>query len=139
MSETRLVFDQKERVAAWTAERAGHYGAWGDFYAMGAERDGELICGLVFNGFPDTNVFLHFAFERPTKLLPELILHAYVYAFGQIKRRRVTGFVEANKRKALRVAKRLGFIEEGVMHQAGANGEDILVLVLWPQNFRGRK
>ena len=46
---TKLVFDDKHRIGTWVAEKTEQSVSWGDFYAMGAERDGEIIAGVVFN------------------------------------------------------------------------------------------
>jgi RimJ/RimL family protein N-acetyltransferase len=44
--------------------------------------------------------------------------------------------VEAQNEKSLKIIKRLGFVEESVMREAGTDGQDIIVLVLWPENYR---
>jgi RimJ/RimL family protein N-acetyltransferase len=136
MTASRLVFDEKVRVAEWVAERIGHYASWGDYYAMGAELNGDLVSGVVVTDFTDSNASAHIAVSKPTKLLPELIAHTCLYAFGQLELRRLTGFVEAENEKALRLNKKIGFVEEGVMRQAGTGGQDIIILVLWPENVR---
>jgi L-amino acid N-acyltransferase YncA len=139
MVASRLVFDDKERVGAWVAEQVEQTASWGDFYAMGVERDGELVCGVVFNNFNDSNATCHIAVTQMTKAFSELLNHAAAYAFVQCKLRRLTGLVESGNEKALRLDKHIGFVEEAVMKQAGAKGQDVIVLVLWPENFRKGK
>ena len=140
MAESRLVFDDKERVGAWVADKTGHLVPWSSFYAMGAETDGELNCGVVFNNFNACNATAHIAVSKPNKLFLELLDHAIHYAFDVCGLRRLTGFVDADNSKALKLDKHIGFVEEGVMKQAGSEGQDVIVLVLWPQNYcRGQK
>jgi len=55
MPESRLVFDDKKRVGAWVAEEVQQRSEWGSFYAMGAEIDGQLVSGIVFNNFNESN------------------------------------------------------------------------------------
>lgn len=140
MQEPRLIFDDKERVGKWVADQVQQRCTWGSFYAMGAEANGELTAGVVFNNFNETNATAHIACSKPNRLFSDLVDHAFLYAFKECKLRRLTGFVEADNHKALRLDKHIGFVEEGIMRQAGSDGQDMIMLVLWPQNYRrGRK
>jgi len=140
MSISRLIFDDKERVGTWVAERVKQLASWGDFYAMGAELNGELVSGVVYNNVGASNATCHIAVSKPTKTLSELLDHAFVYAFKQLGLKRLTVFVESTNEKSLKITSHIGFVEEGVMHQAGDNGQDVIIKVLWPGNYRrGRK
>ena len=140
MTTAQLVFDEKERVGAWLQEQTGHKIPFGSFYAMGAEINGQIVGGVVFNNFNESNATAHIAVSKPTKLFLELLDHAAHYAFRLCKLRRLTGFVAESNSKALKLDKRIGFEEEGVLKHAGADGEDVIMLVLWPENyFRGLK
>ncbi len=140
MKDPRLIFDNKERVGAWVAEEVGQRASWGSFYAMGAEVDGKLVSGVVFNNFNECNATAHIAVSKPSRLLLELLDHAVIqYAFGSCGLKRLTGLVAEDNSKAIKLDKHIGFVEEGVMAQAGPEGQDVKVLVLWPQNyFRGK-
>lgn len=140
MSESRLVFDDKERIGKWVAEEVGQRTSWGSFYAMGAEIDGQIVSGVVFNNFNECNATAHIAVSKPGRLLLELLDHAVTqYAFGSCGLKRLTGLVAEDNSKALKLDKHIGFVEEGVMKQAGSEGQDVILLVLWPQNyFRGK-
>jgi len=140
MSNSNLVFNDKERVGSWVAERVKQLASWGDFYAMGAELNGELVSGVVYNNVGASNATCHIAVSKPTKTLSELLDHAFVYAFKQLGLKRLTVFVESTNEKSLKITSHIGFVEEGVMHQAGDNGQDVIIKVLWPGNYRrGRK
>ena len=139
MSTSCLVFDDKERVGGWVAKQVGQLSSWGGYYAMGAALRGEIVAGIVFNNFTDSSATVHMAVSTPTKLLSELLNHAFVYAFQTCKLRRLTELVEANNAKSLKIIKHIGFVEEGVMREAGTEGQDIIVLVLWPANYRKGK
>lgn len=140
MSNSNLVFDDKERVGSWVAERVKQLASWGDFYAMGAELNGELVSGVVYNNVGASNATCHIAVSKPTKTLSQLLDHAFLYAFEQLGLKRLTVFVESTNHKSLRIVNHIGFVQEGVMHQAGDDGQDVVILVLWPGNYRrGRK
>ncbi len=136
MSTSRLVFDESERVGEWVAEQVEQLSSWGGFYAMGAEKDGQIVGGVVFNNFNGSNATAHIAVSKPNKLFLELLDHAFLYAFETCKLRRLTGLVDADNSKALKFDKHIGFVEEGVMKQAGSDGQDKHILVLWPENYR---
>jgi|TARA_R110000823_G_scaffold283371_3_gene401568 L-amino acid N-acyltransferase YncA len=139
MTTSLLVFDDKDRIGDWVAERVGQLSPWGSFYAMGAELKGEIVSGLVLNNFTDSSATVHLAVSIPTKTLSELLNHAFCYAFEDCKLRRLTGLVEENNAKSLKIIRHIGFVDEGVMQQAGTGGQDIIVLVLWPENYRKGK
>ena len=139
MPVSQLVFDDKTRVGDWVANHVGQNSSWGDFYAMGAELKGELTAGVVLNNFTPCSATVHLAISKPTKLLSELLDHAFLYAFQTCKLRRLTGLVEAHNAKSLKIIKHLGFVEEGVMREAGTDAQDIIVLVLWPEKYRRGK
>tara|TARA_B100000768_G_C11017530_1_gene264717 strand:+ start:126 stop:548 length:423 start_codon:yes stop_codon:yes gene_type:complete len=136
---SQLVFDDKTRVGDWVASHVGQLSSWGGFYAMGAELKGELTAGVVFNNFTNSSATVHLAVSKPKKILSELLDHAFLYAFETCSLRRLTGLVEANNAKSLKIIKHLGFVEEGVMREAGTDGQDIIVLVLWPDKYRKGK
>jgi len=135
VTQTELIFDDKARVADWVAERVGQLSPWGGYYAMGAERRGELIAGVVFNNFTDTNATAHIAISKPAKRVFELLDHAFLYAFHTCGLRRLTAPVEETNAKSLKVCKHIGFEPEAVMAEAGTNGQDIHLLVLWPEKY----
>ena len=83
MSDQNLIFDDKDRVGEWVAEKVDQVSSWGDFYAMGAEVNGEIVSGVVFNNFNESNSTCHIAVSKPNRLFLELLDHAYGYAFGQ--------------------------------------------------------
>jgi RimJ/RimL family protein N-acetyltransferase len=131
-----LVFDQKEAVGAWVAEQVDQRASWGDFYAMGAAVDGQFVAGIVFHEFNGCNAACHVAVAKPGKYLLDLLWHGAHYAFVACGLLRLTGFVESDNAKALALNKHMGFTHEFMMRRAGRAGQDVEVLVLWPENFR---
>ena len=128
---TRFVFDDKHRVGAWVAEQTGQTGGWGDFYAMGAERNGEIIAGIVFNNYNGSNATCHIAITKPGKYMPHLFRKFCDYAFNVAGVNRLTGMVPSDMPNVLKFDKHLGFEEEFVMKQGAPGGADMHFLVLW--------
>ena len=140
MAEPSLIFDDKDRVGDWVADQMPDGASWHNYYAMGAEKQGELVSGIVFENFNGHNANVHIAVSKPTKLFLQLLDHAFVYAFETCKLRRLTGLVEADNVKALQLDLHIVFKIEAVMKGAGSAGQDLLILVLWPENYhRGKR
>ena len=139
MSEPRLVFDDKYRVGEWVAEQMPDGASWHNYYALGAEANGDLVSGIVFENMNGHNANVHIAVSKPTKLFLELLDHAFIYAFETCGLQRLTGLVEADHTKALHLDLHIGFQIEAVMKAAGSAGQDLLILVLWPENYRRGK
>lgn len=127
----RLVFDERERVAKWVADKVDQKSDWGSFYAMGAERDGELVAGIVMNNFNGANAVAHIAIAKPGKDTYALFRAFSDYAFRQCGLRRLTGLVPSDMPKVLAFDLRLGFEEEFIMRSAAPDGHDMHVLVMW--------
>ena len=124
-------------MGQWVADQVEQTASWGDFYAMGIEDDkGEILAGVVFNNFNGSNATAHIAVKRFTRLFPGLIEHACNYAFNQNKLNRLTGLVEADNEKALRLDWHIGFEVETTLRKAGSKGQDMIVLVMWPERCR---
>lgn len=131
-----LLFDQKERVGAWVAEQVEQKAEWGSFYAMGVEKDGEIVAGVVVNNFNGVNATCHIAISYKTREILDLIRHVCRYAFVQCGLKRLTGMVPVSKPRVLAFDKHLGFEEEFVMRHAAHDGGALVVLVLWPEKCR---
>tara|TARA_R100000329_G_scaffold54013_1_gene49339 strand:- start:2178 stop:2645 length:468 start_codon:yes stop_codon:yes gene_type:complete len=140
MSTSRLIFDDISRVGEWVADQMPDGASpWHEYYAMGAEANGDLVSGIVFENMNGYNANVHIAVSKPTKLFLELLDHAFIYAFQTCGLRRLTGLVEADHIKALHLDLHIGFRIEAVMKGAGSSGQDLLILVLWPENYRKGK
>lgn len=132
---TKLVFNQSDRVGAWVEEQVDQRGGWGPFYALGIEKDGQIVAGVVINNYNGANATAHIAVTRMTKLLPKLFEHVCDYAFNYCGLKRLTGMVPTNEPHIIKFDKHLGFEEEFVMKD-GAPGSDMLVMVMWPHKCR---
>lgn len=131
----QLVLFDKARVAEWVAREVNQGADWGSYYAMGVERDGEMIAGVVINNFNGANATCHIAIKRFTKAIVPLFQHVCHYAFNQCKLKRLTGMVPSNEPHIIAFDKHIGFEEEFVMRD-GAPGADMHVLVMWPDTCR---
>ena len=140
MAEPGLIFNETHRVGSWVADQMPDGADFHNYYAMGAEKEGELVSGIVFESYNGHNANVHIAVSKPNKLFLKLLDHAFIYAFETCGLKRVTGLVDADHVRSIQLNLHVGFRIEAVMQQAGSSGQDLLVLVLWPENYyRGKK
>lgn len=133
---SRLVFDDKQRVGAWVAERVEQSSSWGSFYAMGAERNGELVAGIVMNNYNGVNAFVHIAIAKPGKDTIKLFRAFADYAFRQCKLKRLTGLTPDNLAGVLAFDLKAGWEKEFTMLDAAPDGGPLHVVVMRPDKCR---
>lgn len=96
---------------------------------IGLERDGELIAGIIYEGWNYQSIWAHVAAEPGSKWLNKAYLHFCCdYAFQTCKVRMVLGYMEAGNEQGLRFANHLGFRETARITEAATDGGDIVIL-----------
>jgi RimJ/RimL family protein N-acetyltransferase len=132
---TRIVSDPA-RVFAFCRERmpvslvAGMKG-------LGLERDGELVAGVLYEGFNRHNIWMHVAAEPGKKWLnKEFLRYSFQYPFLELGCTRVSGYVEANNADARRFDEHLGFQQEAVLQGAASDGGDVILYVMRREDCR---
>lgn len=126
----RLVFDDTKRVSAWVGDRCKQTSNWGDCYAIGAERDGEIVAGIVLNNYNGSNAFAHIAIEKPGKDTFALCRAFCDYAFRHCGLKRLTATASLENPELIEFDLKLGFENEFVMRDAARDG-DLQVMVMW--------
>lgn len=104
---------------------------------IGLEKDGELIAGVLYEGFNGHNVWMHVAANDDGHWLNRRFLRAaFEYPFEQLELKRVSGFVAASNERARRFDEHLGFELEATLSGAAHDGGDALVYVMWRDKCR---
>jgi RimJ/RimL family protein N-acetyltransferase len=104
-------------------DRVGDSGRWGEwFQAIGYERNGALIGGVVYNDLYACDISMSFAGEG-NWLTRRFLRAMFAYPFLQLGVKRVTGHVAVDNEKSLRLAARLGGKREGLMREASPSGD----------------
>jgi RimJ/RimL family protein N-acetyltransferase len=132
---TRVVSDPA-RVFAFCQERmpvnlvAGMKG-------LGLERDGELVAGVLYEGFNRHNIWMHVAAEPGKKWLnKEFLRYCFHYPFVELGCKRVSGYVEASNADARKFDEHLGFRQEAVLQEAASDGGDVILYVMRREDCR---
>jgi RimJ/RimL family protein N-acetyltransferase len=117
-----IIFNQKERCAAWAFDRIPamrHVGIWKDFEALGWEKRGELQAAVIFNLYSGADIAMHVAAIPGGRwLTKEFLFAAFAYPFLQLGCRRVSGYVPSKCRDVIAFDEHLGFTYEGTMRDA---------------------
>ncbi len=104
---------------------------------IGLLRDGELIAGVIYEGFNGHNVWMHVAAIPGAKWLVRDYLKAcFAYPFKVCGCVRVSGYVNDSNEAAKRFDEHLGFEEEARLRGAAADGGDVILYVMWRKDCR---
>jgi hypothetical protein len=103
---------------------------------LGLERDGEMIAGVIYEGFNGTNVWMHVATTPGKKWTMEYLRYCFYYPFEELGCKRVSGYVEASNEAARRFDEHLGFQQEAVLKGAATDGGDVILYVMRREGCR---
>lgn len=135
-NNTRLVFSEPGRVYAFVRERV-KVPLTSNVKAIGLERRGELIAGVLYDGFTGPNIWMHVAAKSGARWATgEFLRAAFSYPFLQLGCDRVSGAVDASNSQARRFDEHLGFEEEARLKGAAADGGDVILYVMWKKDCR---
>ncbi len=129
-----IVFDV-ERIAPWVCARAGGTHFPGSCHAIGLERDGGLIAGVLYDQFNGRAVQMHVAAVGRHWLNRSYLRICFDYPFNQMKVQKVVGLVDSTNADALRFDQHLGFVEEARLIDAGSKA-DLIILTMTRQQCR---
>ena len=130
----RVVLDQSQRVGEWVCAKTGGLYEPQTSAAIGVERDGEIVAGVLFDHFNGTSCCMHVATE-PHGMTRDLFRAAFAFVFTQLKLKKVIGLVEEANRAARRFDEHVGFTLETRIADASSGG-DLLIYTMTPLQCR---
>lgn len=134
----KLITDDKARVNQWLYRRVGRDNPWQSektFNAVGVEKDGELIAGVIFDSFsPGARCTMHCAGEG-NWCSRKLLKFCFNYVFNIAKCKVVINTVAATNEKSIDFTKHVGF-KEVARIKDGAGDCDLVALVLHRDDCR---
>lgn len=107
----RLILNDRERVGRWVAERVGRSTPWTTSGAIGLEKDGILVAGIVIDGYVENaRGSMHCAIDN--KSMNEAFLMAcFDYAFNFLNLKVLLNPVSASNAASVRFTEKIGFTE----------------------------
>ena len=99
--------------------------------ALGLMRDGQLVAGVLYEGFNGHNVWMHVGAEPGGRWMTRMYLKTcFYYPFVTLGCSRVSGYVEAWNMQARRFDEHLGFKQEAVLKGAASDGGDVILYAM---------
>lgn len=129
----QYILDDKERINAWTWHRVGRESPFNPpskYEALGVEKNGELIAGVVFDGFSTgARCSMHCAGLGKKWLTKEFLHICFNYAFNLAKCKVVINTVSSKNEASIEFTKHIGF-EEVCRIKDGDGDNDLVILAL---------
>lgn len=122
----RFVIDDPDRVGRWVADRVQLEWHPDRAQALGVEKGGRLIGGVVIEDYTGTSCVMHVAGEGQW-LTRRFLRFVFGYVFLQLRCRVVIGFVVSSNERALAFDRKLGFTEKCRIEGAHPDGDVVIV------------
>ena len=124
---------QGAEIGYWVADRVqGQYFAEGSS-AIGLQKHGETIAGVIYENWNQASIMCHIAIEgRMTKGYLKAI---FAYPFEICRVKKIIVPVTSDNVKSLKFVNNLGFVEEARIKDGAPNG-DIIFLTLAREKCR---
>jgi RimJ/RimL family protein N-acetyltransferase len=127
-SNRRLVIDETDRVAQWVATMIGHPDVpWAGHIALGLEKEGVLVAGVVLENYNGANANAHLAGVGKHWMNRTMLLTFFRYAFGHLGLKRLTALVDADNTTAIQLNTHFGFTIEHTIRDGSANGDVVMM------------
>lgn len=105
--------------------------------AVGLERDGKLVAGVIYEGFNGQNVWVHLMAEPGSRWMTrDYLRYCFHYPFNEMGVKRISGYVNASNLAARRVNEHFGYKQEAVLSGAAPDGGDVILYVMWRDDCR---
>lgn len=126
-----IITGQKERVGAWVGSMIGNNTEWHDYEAIGIERAGELVAGVVVDSYiKAARCSVHCAGIGRRWLNREFIHVVADYVFRQLECNAVVNMVDSTNTDSIRFSEHLGCKEVYRIKGGGQHGSDGIVFEL---------
>jgi len=124
-----------EEVCKWVCSKTDneYYAGYGQ--GIGIQKEGEIVCGVMFDGYNGSSIQIHVALDPNGRMTREWLYVLFDYAFRQLKVKKLIGIVDSTNEAALRFDKHIGFSEEHVIKDAGKYG-DLCILSMTPSQCK---
>lgn len=112
---SRILWNQQSRVLSFVSSRIGVRRFFSDAWAIGLERHGEIVAGVVFEGKRDSSILAHVACNGSDHWVTASYAAAcFYYPFRHETCSRIIGYVRADNLDCRRFCEHLGFKCGGV-------------------------
>lgn len=118
----------KPYIVKWASERIPGDGAFPlNSPCIGVERNGELVCAVVFSDFRGCSCCMSVAGLGKRWLSKRLLREAFSFPFVSLGLNRVGGLARADNLPAQNFNEHIGFKKEGVIRRGDDDGCDLIM------------
>lgn len=118
-----IVFDES-RIGPWVCKRTGADYVQGTSTAIGLEKDGQLIAGVLYDNWNGRSVCMHVAAQPGSRWMTrEYLRVCFDYPFNQLKVNQIIGLVDSTNQQARAFDEHIGFRVAAVIPDAGRSGD----------------
>lgn len=122
----------------WIEKRLPDQVELGDASCLGVVLDSKLVCVVAYNNYRKTDIELNIAADNPRFLSRSNVAGLLAYPFIQLKVRRVSALVNKTNVRCRKMAKGMGFVEEGKLRHAGPNKEAMFLYGMTADDYFAR-
>ena len=120
-------------VGNWVAARVNGQYFEAASQAIGIEKDGKIIAGVIYENWNQVSIWCHIAIEG--RLTKKYLWTIFDYPFKQIGAKKIIVPVSSSNEKSLRLVGKMGFVEEARIKDARPDG-NMVFLVMDRENCR---
>ncbi len=117
-----------EEVGIWVGEKAKTPWTWA-CQAIGWERDGQLVAGVMYDTFTGASVCMHSRVESPHKVSRTWLAAIFDYPFNQLRLKRVTATASTANARAIALNEHCGFVREAILRDYYEDGDAIIYMM----------
>lgn len=129
---TLIIDDQHEIVGRWVCSRTG--GTFSGGTALGLQKSGELVAGVLYDNYNGASVCMHVAGEGRW-MNRDFLWYAFHYPFNEMKVKKIIGLVPSVAENVLQFDEHIGFVEEHRIADAHPEG-DLVILSMTREQCR---
>ena len=120
--------DAENRILiGWIERRVPDAAPLGDARTIGVIRDARIVAAVAYNNYREgSSIDVTLAADSPAWATRQAIATMLAYPFVQLEVRRVSALTRNSNRRARKLLEGLGFLREGTMAAAFADGSGAL-------------
>ena len=120
-------------MGQWVAKRIRGGYFEGRSEAIGLERNGKLVAGVIYENWNHKSIWCHIAVDG--RLTPAYLAAIFDYPFNICQVEKIIVPVGSDNEESLQLVKKMGFVEEARIKDGRPDG-DIVFLTLAYENCR---
>lgn len=125
---SRFIYDAHEDLVKWAETKIPHHEFRADARAIGHERNGQIVGAVVYDTFSPKSCLVGLASDGSRLWMTrEFAIRAMAYPFNQCGFSHISCIVSALNPESLRYTRHFGWVQEGVLREAGPLGEDMIL------------